>query len=163
MHPRTFERSSLSAYFILNRILQRDFDVTPFEGWKGRTPNIQFFKVWDCLTKVSIPEPKKRKIDPKTVDAIFIRYALNSNINRFLVVNSEISEISKTPSLKLEMLSNLKISFLLNQESQVILLVLLLSLIFFLLVLLLLLILNQKRARELELSHPLVKTSLPIL
>ena len=36
----------------------------------------------------------KEKIGPKNVDAIFIGYALDSNINRFLVVNSEISEIS---------------------------------------------------------------------
>jgi len=33
-----------SACFILNRVPQRDSDVTPFERWKGRT-NIQFFKV----------------------------------------------------------------------------------------------------------------------
>ena len=51
---------------------QRDSDVTPYERWKERTPNIQFFKVRGCLAKVSIPELKKRKISPKTVDAIFI-------------------------------------------------------------------------------------------
>jgi len=84
----------LSACFILNRVPQRDSDVTPYERWKGRTPNIHFFKVWGCLAKVSIQEPKKRKIGPKTVDTIFIGYALDSNVNRFLVINSEISEIS---------------------------------------------------------------------
>ena len=77
----------LSVCLILNRVPQRDSDVTPYERWKGRTPNIQFFKVWGCLAKVSIPEPKKRKIGPKTVDAIFIGYALDSNVNRFLAVN----------------------------------------------------------------------------
>jgi hypothetical protein len=46
------------------------------------------------LAKVAIPEPKKRKIGPKTVDAVFIGYALDSNVNRFLVINSEISDIS---------------------------------------------------------------------
>ena len=55
----------LSACFILNRVPQRDSDITPYEHWKGRTPNIQFFKVWGCLAKVSIPEPMKRKIGPK--------------------------------------------------------------------------------------------------
>ena len=63
---------------------------------KGRTPNIQFFKIWGYLAKISISEPKKKKIGPKTVDAIFIGYALDSKINRFLVVNSKISEISNT-------------------------------------------------------------------
>ena len=71
----------LSACFILNRVPQRDSDVTSYERWKEKTPNIQFFKVWGCLAKVSIPEPKKRKIGPKTVDTIFIGYALNNNVN----------------------------------------------------------------------------------
>ena len=48
------------------------------------------------MAKVSIPEPKKRVIGHKTVDAIFIKYALDSNANRFLVVNSETSEIYNT-------------------------------------------------------------------
>jgi len=41
-------------------------------------------------------ELKKKKIGPKTVDAIFIEYALDINVNRFLVVNSKSSEISNT-------------------------------------------------------------------
>ena len=63
-------------------------------------PKIQFFKVWGYPAKVSIPELKKRKIDLKTVDAIFIKYALDSNVNWFLVVNSEISEISNNTIIK---------------------------------------------------------------
>ena len=87
-------KTLLSVCFILNRIPQRDSDITPYEYQKGRIPNIQFFKVWDRVAKVSIPESKKRKIGPKTIDDIFIEYALDSNVNRFLVVNSKISEIS---------------------------------------------------------------------
>ena len=46
------------------------------------------------MSKVSILKTKKRKLGPKTVDVVFIGYALDSNVNRFLVANSEISEIS---------------------------------------------------------------------
>ena len=89
MHPKYFGGETLlSACFILNRVPQGDSDVTPYERWKEKTPNIQFFKVWGYLAKVSLPEPKKRKIDHKTVDTIFIEYALDINVNRFLVVNS---------------------------------------------------------------------------
>jgi len=84
----------LSVYIIISRVPQGDSDVTQYEHWKGRTPNIRFFKVWGCLAKVSILESKKRKIGPKTIDAIFIGYALDNNVNWFLVVNSKISEIS---------------------------------------------------------------------
>ena len=53
-----------------------------------------FFEVWVCLAKVLIPKPKKRKFDLKIVDAMLIWYRLDNNVNRFLVVNSEITEIS---------------------------------------------------------------------
>ena len=43
---------------------------------------------------LSILKQNKRKINSKTVDAIFIRYALDSNVNWFLVIKSEIREIS---------------------------------------------------------------------
>ena len=40
--------------------------------------------------------PKKRRIGLNTINVIFIGYALDSNVNRFLAVNSEISKISNT-------------------------------------------------------------------
>jgi len=55
-------KTLLSAYFILNRVSQKDYDITPYERWKGRTPNIQFFKLWGCLPKGSIREPKRKKL-----------------------------------------------------------------------------------------------------
>ena len=48
---------------------------TPYEIWKGYAPNIGYLKVWECLTKVLLPESTKRKSGPKTFDASFIRYA----------------------------------------------------------------------------------------
>ena len=90
----------LFAYFIFNRVPQRNSDITSYKRWKGRTFNIQFFKVWGCMAKVSTPKSKKRKIGPKTVDAIFMGYTLDSNVNRLLVVNSEISEIFNNTIIK---------------------------------------------------------------
>ena len=43
-----------SSCFILNSVLQKDSNITPYECWKGRTPNIQFFKVKGCFAKVSV-------------------------------------------------------------------------------------------------------------
>ena len=45
------------------------------------------------MAKVAIPEPKRVKIGPKTVDCIFIGYANNSSAYRFLVHKSENTEI----------------------------------------------------------------------
>ena len=57
--------------------------------WKGYAPNIAYLKVWGCLAKVLLPEPKKRKLGLKTFDAMFIDYAENSVAYRFLVTKSE--------------------------------------------------------------------------
>ena len=57
--------------------------------WKGYVPNIAYLKVWGCLAKVLLPEPKKRKLGPKTFDATFIGYAENSATYKFLVTKSE--------------------------------------------------------------------------
>ena len=45
--------------------------------------------MWECLTKVLFPEPKKRKLGPKTFDAMFIGYAENSATYMFLVTESK--------------------------------------------------------------------------
>jgi len=127
----------LFVCFILNRVPQRDSDVTPYERWKEITPNTQFFKVWGCLAEISISELKKIKIDPKTIDVIFMEYALYSNVNRFLVVNSEISEISNNTTIEDRDVVYFEIFFLSSLESLVILFALLLPLISLFLVLLL--------------------------
>ena len=84
----------LSSGFILNKISVKDSGKTPYEFWKGIAPNLNFLKVWGCLAKVNISEPKKRKLGFKTVDAVFIAYVQNSNIYKFLVIKSDISDIS---------------------------------------------------------------------
>jgi len=70
------------------------FEKTPYELWRKRELNLKYLKVWGCLAKVNIPINKKRKIGPKTVDSVFVGYSLHSTTYRFLVVNSEVSEIS---------------------------------------------------------------------
>ena len=79
----------LSACYIQNRIPYKKTGKTPYELWKGNAPNIAYLKVWGCLGKVLFPEPKKRKLGPKTFDAMFIGYVENSATYRFLITKSE--------------------------------------------------------------------------
>jgi len=58
----------------------------------------------------------KRKIRPKTVDDVFIGYALDRNANRFFVTNSEINGISNNTIIEVVMQYILIISFLLKLE-----------------------------------------------
>ena len=48
---------------------------------------MNYLKVWGCLDKVLLPEPKKRKVGFKTVHCMFIKYAEKS-VAYFLVVKS---------------------------------------------------------------------------
>ncbi|GJR88284.1 zinc finger, CCHC-type containing protein [Tanacetum coccineum] len=48
-----------------------------------------------CLAKVVVPTPKAQKIGPKSVDCIFIGYAKNSSVYRFIVHESKNTNIQK--------------------------------------------------------------------
>ncbi|KZV17034.1 hypothetical protein F511_34284 [Dorcoceras hygrometricum] len=85
----------LTANHILNKIPHKGKDETPYELWKGRKPSYKYLKVWGCLAKVEVPKLKQVKIGPKTIDCVFIGYALNSSAYRFLVHKTEISDISE--------------------------------------------------------------------
>ena len=82
----------LSACHLQNRISYKKSGKTPYELWKGHAPNLKYLKVWGCLTKVMLPDPKKRKIGSKTFDCMFIGYASNSVAHRFLVLKSDVLE-----------------------------------------------------------------------
>ena len=56
--------------------------------------------MWGCLTKVVVPNPKKIKIGPKTIDCIFIRYVNYSSAYRFLVHKSNIPDIHEDTIIK---------------------------------------------------------------
>ncbi|KAL0409679.1 UNVERIFIED_CONTAM: putative mitochondrial protein, partial [Sesamum radiatum] len=95
--PRYLWREALNtACHILNRVPLKHNTSTPFELWKGRKPSIKYFRVWRGLAKVLVPERKRKKLGPKTVDGVFLGYVDTSYALRFLVIKSEISSIEMT-------------------------------------------------------------------
>ena len=82
----------LTANAILNKIHFKHIDKTPYELWFNKTPTLKYLKVWGCLAKVKVPEIKKRKLRPKTVDCVFLGYVENNHDNRFLIINSEVPD-----------------------------------------------------------------------
>jgi hypothetical protein len=65
-------------------------DKTPYEEWIERKSSLSYLCTWGCLTKVNVQINKKRKLGPKTVDCVFLRYSHHSTAYRFLVIKSEI-------------------------------------------------------------------------
>ena len=52
----------LSTCHLQNRISYKKIGRTPYMLWKGHAPNIKYLKVWGCLAKVMLLDPKKNKI-----------------------------------------------------------------------------------------------------
>jgi hypothetical protein len=48
---------------------------------------------WGCLAKVNVPINKKCKLGPKTVDCVFLGYAIHSVGYRFLIINSKVPDM----------------------------------------------------------------------
>jgi hypothetical protein len=84
----------LTVCYVLNRVPPRNREATPYEGFKGRKPDLSHLQTWGCLAKVNVLLPKKRKLGPKTVDCVFLGYAHNSATYKFLVVHAETSEVA---------------------------------------------------------------------
>jgi hypothetical protein len=82
----------LTAKFVLNRVVTKNREVTPYEGWNGRKPNFNFLRTQGCLATVNLPEPEKRNLRPKIVDCAFLVYAHSSTAYRFLVIKYDIGQ-----------------------------------------------------------------------
>ena len=82
-----------TACHILNRVPLKHMDKTPFELWKGKKTSLKYLRVWGCLTKVLVPKHKRKKLEPKTVDCIFLGYHETPTAMGFLVLKSDIDGI----------------------------------------------------------------------
>ena len=85
----------LTTNYLLKKVPKKKVKKTSYELWKGRKPSYKYLRVLGCLAKVVVPQPKKVKMRFKTAACIFIGYAHNSNVYRFLVHESNIQDFHK--------------------------------------------------------------------
>ena len=83
----------LTACHVLNRVPTKNKEITPFEEWEKKRLNLSYMQTWGCLAKVNVPINKKRKVGPKTVDCVFLGYAIYSVDYRFLIISSKIPDM----------------------------------------------------------------------
>ncbi|KAJ9536248.1 hypothetical protein OSB04_un000581 [Centaurea solstitialis] len=74
----------LTACYIHNRITSRVIPTSPYELWKGRKPDLSYFRVWGCIAYYRTPDPKRSKLGARAIKSIFVGYAINSNGYRLL-------------------------------------------------------------------------------
>ena len=74
--PHSFWAEALStAAYLVNRSPTKTLDdITPFEAWYGKKPNVNHLRVFGCLTYIHIPKDERKKLDPKAKRCIFLGY-----------------------------------------------------------------------------------------
>ena len=82
----------LTACHVLNCVPTKNKEITPFEEWEKKRPILSYLRTWGCLAKMSVPITNKSKFGPKTVDCIFLGYAIHNIGYRFLIVKSGVPE-----------------------------------------------------------------------
>jgi hypothetical protein len=83
----------LTVSHVLNRVPTKNKEKTPFEEWEKKRLTLSYLRTWGCLAKANVPINKKRKLGPKTVDCVFLGYAMNSVGYRFLIVESGVPDM----------------------------------------------------------------------
>lgn len=70
-----------TAVHVLNRTTcARTQGTTPAELWTGRKPNVNYFRVFGVRAFVHVAKQFRKKLDPKSVETIFVGYGNDSKI-----------------------------------------------------------------------------------
>ncbi|GJY56093.1 zinc finger, CCHC-type containing protein [Tanacetum coccineum] len=77
--------SMLTAYYLLNKVLNKRNKTTPYELWYKKRPNLSYLRVWGCRAVVRLSDPKKKTLGVKGIDCMFVGYAQHSKAYRFYV------------------------------------------------------------------------------
>ena len=78
------------ACHVLNIIPLKKSMISPYEIWKGRKPNIRYFKVWGCLAYCKSTYPRRTKLGSRAIKCAFVGYATNSKAYRLLDLESNV-------------------------------------------------------------------------
>ncbi|GJR60011.1 retrovirus-related pol polyprotein from transposon TNT 1-94 [Tanacetum coccineum] len=90
-----------TSTYILNRILIRPFlGKTPYELFKGRKPNLEYFKVFGSKCFILNTKDYLTKFDPKATECIFLGYSPNSKA--YIVLNKETMKVEESLNIKFD-------------------------------------------------------------
>jgi hypothetical protein len=79
-----------STIHILKRVSSKRNDMSPYELWFKRKPNLNYFKLWGCIAYVRLLDLKRSKLGPRTSKCVFIDYASRNKAYRFLELDSNV-------------------------------------------------------------------------
>ncbi|GJR99270.1 zinc finger, CCHC-type containing protein [Tanacetum coccineum] len=79
----------LTTCHVSNIIIAKKLKVSPYD-WKGRKPNISYFRVWGCLAYHKVPLHNTSKSGHRDLKSVFVRYAKDSKSYRCLDLDSNV-------------------------------------------------------------------------
>ena len=82
--PKSLQTEALKTImYILNQVLTKAIEKTPFKLFKGWKPSLRHMCVLECLFEVKVYNPQEKKLDPRTISKYFIGYVKRSKGYRF--------------------------------------------------------------------------------
>lgn len=84
--PKEFWAEAVNtAVYLINRSPTRGLNGrTPNEIWSGHVPDLSHLRVFGCKAMVHIPKQRRRKLDPKSRELIFVGYSQETKGYRFI-------------------------------------------------------------------------------
>ena len=68
-----------TAFHIVNRVhFKPSTKKTPYELWKGRKPNVKYFRIFGCSCFILKDRENVGKFDTRSNEGIFLRYSSTS-------------------------------------------------------------------------------------
>lgn len=95
-HPKNLWAEAVcTSCYILNRCLIRPMmNKTPYEIWKGRKPNINYFHAFGCKCCILNIKDSMENFDAKTDEGIFLGYSSKSKA--YIVYNKTTRSMEET-------------------------------------------------------------------
>ncbi|CAL8118819.1 unnamed protein product [Prunus armeniaca] len=78
--------------YLTDGLFKMNLDKTPYELWKGHKPSYKYLKVWGCLAKVAVPNPKKDAQERNTLKRTYDTVNSDSQESHQENIDQEIAE-----------------------------------------------------------------------
>lgn len=88
LNKRFWAEAAATAAHLLNRIPCRGNNKTPEEMWTNEIPDLSNLRVFGCKALVHVPKEKRKKLDNKSTECIFMGYSYESKAYRLFDVKS---------------------------------------------------------------------------
>ena len=100
--PNPWAEAVSYTTYIRNRVHSRTSNITPFEHWKGRKPNVSDIHIFGARAFVRILEAAK--LDARSQEGIFVGRCNTQNASRIFVSDTRKIVVSKDVKIDEEVL-----------------------------------------------------------